>query len=220
MEPPYPPQCRRPLGCRNSVLSEVRIVQSRMQTVAMVESMDNDPAPTPPPSAPPPPLKASAVPARPRRVGIGVLVALIAASLFVGTGIGYVLGMPQRNDLEDKIEGLEEEIEGLEDEVLEAQSNLSIATDARDVCAQAATTADDLLTLTSEYIDTLYVWMDTPADSPEEADADAELVALEDQMAQQGEILTDELADCRAAARDDADSAVHFLHADFAAFLE
>jgi hypothetical protein len=186
----------------------------------MAESMDNDPAPTPPPSAPPPPLETTAVPAPPRRVGIGVLVALIAASLFVGTGIGYVLGMPQRNDLEDKIEGHEDKIEGLEGEVLEAQSNLRITTDARDVCAQAATDADDLLTLTSEFMDTLYVWLDTPADSPEEAEADAELVALEDQMAQQDEILTDELADCRAAARDDAGSPVQVLHPDFAAFLE
>jgi hypothetical protein len=195
----------------------MRIIHSRMQTVAMAESMDNQPAPTPPPIAPP---ETTAVPANPRRVGIGVLVALIAASLFVGIGVGYVLGMPQRNDLEDKIEGLEGELEGLEDEVSEAQSSHRIATEARDVCAQAATDADEFLTLHSEFLDTLYVWMDTPADSPEEAEADAELVALEDQMAQQDEIVTDKLADCRAATRDDADSAVYFLHPDFAAFLE
>lgn len=172
----------------------------------MSDGVENHPERTPPPTAPPPPVT-TAVPAAPRRVGIGVLVALIAASLFVGTGVGYALGMPQRNDLEGKIEGLGDKIEGLEDEVSEAQSNLKIATDARDVCAQAATDADDLLTLTSDFIDTLNVWWETPADSPEEAEADAELVALEDQMAQQGEIVIDELADCRAAARD-ADSAV------------
>lgn len=165
----------------------------------MSDGVENHPERTPPPTAPPPPVT-TAVPAAPRRVGIGVLVALIAASLLVGTGVGYALGMPQRNDLEGKIEGLE-------DEVSEAQSNLKIATDARDVCAQAATDADDLLTLTSDFIDALNVWWETPADSPEEAEADAELVALEDQMAQQGEIVTDELADCRAAAPD-ADSAV------------
>jgi chromosome segregation ATPase len=137
-----------------------------------------------------------------------MLVGLIAASLLIGTGLGYVLGMPQRNDLEDDIEGLEDDIEGLEDDIeglederSEAQSNLKTATDARDVCAQAASDADDHLTLTSGYIDTVFAWVETPLGSPEETELESELTALENQMAEQGEILDDKLADCRAGAQ-------------------
>jgi hypothetical protein len=150
---------------------------------------------------PPPPPEPTALPRGPQRVRIGVLGGLMAASLLVGTGLGYVLGMPQRNDLEDDIEGLEDDIEGLEDERSEAQSNLKTATDARDVCAQAASDADDHLTLTSGYIDTVFAWVETPLGSPEEAELDSELTALENQMAEQGAILDDKLADCRAGAQ-------------------
>jgi hypothetical protein len=121
-----------------------------------------------------------------------VLAGLMAASLLAGTGLGYVLGMPQRNDLED-------DIEGLEDERSEAQTNLKTTTDARDVCAQATSDADDQLTLISGYIDNVYAWAETPPGSPEEAEIESELTALENQMAEQGELLDDKLADCRAS---------------------
>jgi hypothetical protein len=149
-----------------------------------------------PPSPPPAP---TAPPRGPQRVRIGVLAGLMAASLLAGTGLGYALGMPQRNDLEDDIEGLEDDIEGLEDERSEAQTNLKIATDARDVCAQAASDADDHLTLISGYIDSVYAWVETPPGTPEEAEIESELTALENQMAEQGESLDDKLADCRAS---------------------
>jgi hypothetical protein len=149
---------------------------------------------------PPPPPEPTALPRGPQRVRIGVLGGLMAASLLVGTGLGYVLGMPQRNDLEDDIGGLEDDIDGLEDERSEAQTNLKTATDARDVCALAASDADDHLTLTSGYVDKVLAWVETPPGSPEEAEIESELTALEDQMAEQGEILDDKLADCRASA--------------------
>lgn len=43
--------------------------------------------------------------------------------------------------------------------------------------------------------------METPPGSPEEAELESELTALENRMAEQGEILDDKLADCRAAAQ-------------------
>lgn len=143
----------------------------------------------PPSQLPPQP---TAPPREPQRVRIGVLAGLMAASLLAGTGLGYVLGMPQRNDLED-------DIEGLEDERSEAQTNLKTTTDARDVCAQATSDADDQLTLISGYIDNVYAWAETPPGSPEEAEIESELTALENQMAEQGELLDDKLADCRAS---------------------
>ncbi|HZA76299.1 MAG TPA: hypothetical protein VE623_07905 [Acidimicrobiales bacterium] len=142
---------------------------------------------------PPPPPEPMALPRGPQQVRMGLLAGLIAASLLVGTGLGYALGMPQRSDLED-------DIEGLEDERSEARSNLKTATEARDVCAQAASDADDHLTLTSGYVDTVLAWVQTPAGSPEEAQLESELTTLENQMAEQGEILDDKLADCRASA--------------------
>lgn len=90
-------------------------------------------------------------------------------------------------------------MEGLEDDRSEAQTNLKTATDARDVCAQAASDADDHLTLISGYIDNVYAWAETAPGSPEETEFESELTALENQMAEQGEILEDELADCRAS---------------------
>jgi len=53
--------------------------------------------------------------------------------------------------------------------------------------------------LNAEYIDTLCAWMETPVGSSEEAELDVELLALDDQPAQQDASLVDELAYCRAA---------------------
>ena len=143
-----------------------------------------------------------------------VAIALIA--LIVGGAVGYVAGMPQRNDLQSQRDSLqlerdeqqaarakaEETITQLEKDVETANSATSGVAKGREICSKAASDGSDLITQYINFVDDLDALYSEAAVGVYDADLVGHMQTQAETMDAQSIVVEKELDDCNSAVNE------------------